>query len=109
MYFRRFKAKPRKRSRALALTEYGGYGLDLSGRKMTFSYKKIKDSKSLEREFIKGVRESVKANIKNGLVASVYTQLCDVEGEKNGLLDENHEMKVNPEALRKSAEELIKC
>lgn len=109
VYFRRFKAKPRKRSRALALTEYGGYGLDLSGRKMTFSYKKIKDSKSLEREFIKGVRESVKANIKNGLVASVYTQLCDVEGEKNGLLDENHEMKVNPEALRKSAEELIKC
>ncbi len=90
-YFKRFKMpKPKDiKSRAVILSECGGYSLKIPGHTFNntnFGYKKMKDKNELLKEYQQLVDLDIKPNIHNGLCAFIYTQLSDVEDELNGFV-----------------------
>ena len=86
-----------------AITECGGYGLDLSGKKKgSFSYRRAKDKAGLEMLLRQLYRRELLPLKKQGLSCCIYTQLSDVEQERNGLLTADREtVKVDAERMRK--------
>ena len=90
-YFRPFHHKqPPKEQRPICLTEYGGYNCAVPGHcwgeGAEFGYKKIADPAEFNRAFQKLMEEQIIPAKERGLAAAVYTQVSDVEGERNGLL-----------------------
>ena len=90
-YFRPYNHKqPPKEQRPLCLTEYGGYNCAVPGHcwgeGAEFGYKKIADPAEFNRAFQKLMEEQIIPAKERGLAAAVYTQVSDVEGERNGLL-----------------------
>ena len=88
IYFR--PARPRNDGRRiLALTEFGGYSHPVEGHVFTaksFGYRTYKDKEKLAAAYANLYRrEVIPAIRKEGLSATVYTQLTDVEDEINGL------------------------
>ncbi len=75
--------------RPIVLSEYGGYGYIEQGHcgsNHQFAYKMF-DSKEELNDGLKTLIEGqILRNIENGLCASVYTQVSDVEDEVNGML-----------------------
>ena len=107
VYFFPFRMK--KDERCVILSEFGGYGLD--GEKISerrkFTYKDSKDNSELEKNLQKLYRRDVIRNIPKGLTASIYTQLSDVEQEKNGLLSYDRKtVKVEKEAMLEIRKEI---
>lgn len=89
VYFRPYRFRPDKQGRAVALTEFGGYGLavaDHTQGEKSFCYKTCKTQEALWKAWRKLYERQVLPAVKKGLCAAVYTQLSDVEGECNGLL-----------------------
>lgn len=91
VYFRRFRVPRRRRgdTRALVLSEYGGYNLRVPGRTwgdVDWGYARATDPADLLRRFARLHEEEIVPAIGAGLSATVYTQLTDVEDELNGLL-----------------------
>lgn len=92
-------------ARALAITEFGGYSLEIAGHMVsdkTFGYKYYKNSSELFAAYKKLYEESVIPNIAaHGLSATIYTQVSDVEDEVNGLMTYDREIiKMNEDDLR---------
>lgn len=90
-YFRPYHHKqPSKEQRPICLTEYGGYNCAVPGHcwgeGAEFGYKKIADPMEFNRAFQKLMEEQIIPAKERGLAAAVYTQVSDVEGERNGLL-----------------------
>lgn len=90
-YFRPYHHKqPPKEQRPICLTEYGGYNCAVPGHcwgeGAEFGYKKIADPAEFNRAFQKLMEEQIIPARERGLAAAVYTQVSDVEGERNGLL-----------------------
>ena len=90
-YFRPYHHKqPPKEQRPICLTEYGGYNCAVPGHcwgeGTEFGYKKIADPAEFNRAFQKLMEEQIIPAKERGLAAAVYTQVSDVEGERNGLL-----------------------
>ena len=90
-YFRPYHHKqPPKEQRPICLTEYGGYNCAVPGHcwgeGAEFGYKKITDPAEFNRAFQKLMEEQILPAKEMGLAAAVYTQVSDVEGERNGLL-----------------------
>ena len=90
-YFRPYHHKqPPKEQRPICLTEYGGYNCAVPGHcwgeGAEFGYKKISDPAEFNRAFQKLIEEQIIPAKERGLAAAVYTQVSDVEGERNGLL-----------------------
>lgn len=90
-YFRPYHHKqPPKEQRPICLTEYGGYNCAVPGHcwgeGSEFGYKKIADPAEFNRAFQKLMEEQIIPAKERGLAAAVYTQVSDVEGERNGLL-----------------------
>ena len=90
-YFRPYHHKqPPKEQRPICLTEYGGYNCAVPGHcwgeGAEFGYKKIADPTEFKRAFQKLMEEQIIPAKESGLAAAVYTQVSDVEGERNGLL-----------------------
>ena len=90
-YFRPYHHKqPPKEQRPICLTEYGGYNCAVPGpcwgEGAEFGYKKIADPAEFNRAFQKLMEEQLIPAKERGLAAAVYTQVSDVEGERNGLL-----------------------
>ena len=90
-YFRPYHHKqPPKEQRPICLTEYGGYNCAVPGHcwgeGAEFGYKKIADPTEFNRAFQKLMEEQIIPAKESGLAAAVYTQVSDVEGERNGLL-----------------------
>ena len=99
VYFR--KLKFRGDSRIGAITECGGYGLDLRGRGGSFSYRKAKDMTGLETLLKKLYSVELFPLRSKGLSCCIYTQLADVEQERNGLLSADREtVKADVELMR---------
>lgn len=102
VYFRPFRMGRDKR--CAILSEFGGFGLDgedAEGRKK-FTYKDSRDGRHLTESIVRLYERDVVGNIPKGLSASIYTQLSDVEQEKNGLLSyDRKSVKVEKEALRR--------
>ena len=97
--------------RVTALTEFGGYSLNLPGYSMyeekVYGYKTFKKRKAITRGYEKLIRKLVIPNIKRGLSATIYTQLSDIEEEVNGILTyDRKKTKINEKTLKKMNEML---
>lgn len=108
-YFFKLKFKREKR-RALALTEFGGYANKVPGHTMhekEYGYKTFSDRKQLEEGYEQLMRETVLPAVKEGICATVYTQLSDVEEEINGIFTYDREvLKMDAEVIRRWNEAL---
>ncbi len=109
IYFRKYKFRKDRLGRAVILSEFGGYGLDVkkphNGK--AFVYKSFKTKKDLTQAIIRLYEDEIIPAIKNGLAAAIYTQLSDVEQEINGLLTyDRTEFKVEKEKIKKLSERL---
>lgn len=110
IYFR--KAKPKNdKKRVLALTEFGGYSLHLKEHSFSdkkFGYKTFKNKEGLlnayKNLYINQVIPLIK---KQGLSATVYTQLTDVEDEINGIFTFDRVLKIDKNALENLNREVI--
>ena len=104
IYFRKARIK-NDNKRILALTEFGGYSLQVKGHVFSdkkFGYKFYKTNPALQEAYQKLYESEIIPLItKQGLCATVYTELTDVEDEVNGILTFDRELKLNAEFLRK--------
>ena len=94
------------------LSEFGGYSLKLEGHsfnlKKNYGYRTFKDEKEFEAALEALYKTQVIPLIKEGLCASVYTQLTDVEDETNGLLSYDRKIvKVSAEMMQNIAKEIF--
>lgn len=104
IYFR--KAKPKNDGkRVLALTEFGGYSFPVEGHvfsKRKFGYKMYKNGEKLFNDYKKLYETEVFPLIeKQGLGATVYTQLTDIEDEINGLYTFDRILKMPSDEIKK--------
>ena len=87
-YFFPLHVTPEKR--VTALTEFGGYSLQIPKHSMyekkVYGYKKFKRKRELTAGYEKLIKKLIIPNISRGLSATVYTQLSDIEEEVNGIL-----------------------
>ncbi|MBQ8658503.1 MAG: glycoside hydrolase family 2 [Clostridia bacterium] len=109
IYFR--KARPKNdKKRVLALTEFGGYSRAVEGHTFSdkkFGYKTFKSAAALENAYEKLYREEVFPLVETqGLCATVYTQLTDIEDEINGLFTFDRVPKIDGEKIRALNREL---
>lgn len=105
IYFKTPRLSPDKQQRALALTEFGGYGLKEEGHvfneKKTFGYKNFKSGQELTKAYEKLYKKII-AQLRKGLCAVIYTQVSDVEDEINGLITYDRQvLKVEQETLKR--------
>ncbi len=112
IYFRKIKVK-NDNKRILALTEFGGYSYAHEGRVFTtkkFGYKAFKDAQSVQNAYEKLFTTEIVPAIKNeGLSATVYTQLTDVEDEINGLFTYDRVLKFDKKVIKKVNKEVYKA
>ena len=90
-YFRPYHHRqPADERRPVCLTEYGGYNCAIPGHcwgeGSEFGYKKIADPAEFNQAFCALMEQQILPAKEKGLAAAVYTQVSDVEGERNGLL-----------------------
>ena len=94
----------RRDRRVLALTEYGGYSLTVEGHDWStkeFGYRHFDTADELAAGFVQLHCEQIGPALEQGLAATVYTQLSDVEDELNGLLTWDREvLKIPAEVIR---------
>ena len=78
-----------EKQRAVALSEFGGIGLKVEGHlwqeEKLFAYRMVKTSQELTNWYLKLMDKLIDLKEK-GLVAAIYTEICDVEYEINGYL-----------------------
>jgi beta-galactosidase/beta-glucuronidase len=86
--------KPDK-TRALALSEFGGIGLKVAGHlwqdEKLFAYRMVKNEKALTDWYLRLIEKLISFK-KQGLCAAIYTEICDVEYEINGYLTYDREV-----------------
>jgi glycosyl hydrolase family 2 len=105
-YGRRVRLPRRGDHRPVVLSEYGGRWLAVNGHvfdeEATFGYGEETSADGLDRRFTR-LHERLRALVDDGLAATVYTQLSDVEDELNGLLTWDREvLKLDPRVVRRS-------
>ena len=111
IYFKPLKFKKRP-DRPLVLSEFGGYSLRIDSHVFNldknYGYSTCESQEAFEEAFCKLYREQVIPQIKqNGLCATVYTQVSDVEDETNGLLTYDRQVcKVSVQKMNEIADEL---
>ncbi|MBR6502311.1 MAG: glycoside hydrolase family 2 [Clostridia bacterium] len=104
VYFKKLKLKS-DGSRPLVLSEFGGYSYKIMehafNQNKTYGYRFF-DDKEKFLEAIKSLYlDEVIPNIKNGLCATVLTQISDVENETNGLITYDREVvKVDADTMQ---------
>ncbi len=109
VYFKPVKCRPAKKP--LMLSEFGGYSLVIEGHVSTpgkvYGYRKFENEKAFRAAVSALYREEILPLARQGLSGAVYTQLCDVEDEVNGLMtyDRRH-VKVDADEMRAIAAEL---
>ncbi|PKM79219.1 MAG: beta-galactosidase, partial [Firmicutes bacterium HGW-Firmicutes-13] len=98
-------AMPRlENERAVALSEFGGIGLKVKGHlwqeEKLFVYRMVKTSAELTEWYLKLMDKLITMK-ERGLVAAIYTEICDVEYEINGYLTYDREVvKMDRELIR---------
>ena len=104
VYGRPFRVPRRRDPRPLVLSEYGGHALRIEGHtyddEVGFGYGDVTTGTELASTFARLHRQLARA-VPRGLSATVYTQLCDVEDELNGLLTYDREvLKIDAAVVR---------
>ena len=111
-YWRTLKVKPQK-DRVVALTECGGYSYRMEGRSYcdeVYGYRKYYSKKELTDGVCGLWEKELIPALKNGLGASVYTQVSDVEEEVNGLITwDREETKVLEERMQEANRKLMEA
>jgi beta-galactosidase/beta-glucuronidase len=113
VYFKKFRM-PKRSSRPVFLSEFGGYSYGVKGHlfdeKKSYGYKSFKDLESFKTAFISLYEEQIVPSVENGLCASIYTQVSDVEEEINGIMTYDRQItKLTPEETLPIAEKLKKA
>jgi hypothetical protein len=110
IYFRPVRAPRRRDGRVLALTEYGGYSWDVPGHSWgprPFGYRRYASADELQEALVRLHDGEIVPAIEQGVAATVYTQLSDVEDEVNGLVTyDRRVVKVDPTAIRAMTDRL---
>ena len=106
-YLRPFRMPRRsrgRRGRVVALSEYGGYSLRVEEHAWSpreYGYRHLEDAAEFAEAF-DTLHEPLVAAVHQGLGATVYTQLSDVEDELNGLLTWDREvLKLDGDLVRR--------
>jgi hypothetical protein len=95
----------------MVLSEFGGYSLKLPAHSFnlnqTYGYRKYTDPAAFEQDLLALYRDEIIPTIGQGLCATVYTQVSDVEDETNGLLTYDRAVcKVDEGRMREMAKSL---
>ena len=103
-----------KDSRAVVLSEFGGYSMKVSGHvyneSKEFGYKKFRSKEKLQSALKRLYLDKVKPLIKKGLCACIYTQVSDVEEEINGLITYDRQVqKVDTDFMKSLSEQIYKA
>ncbi len=111
VYFKKIKLEAG--NKPLVLSEFGGYSYRVDGHifniEKEYGYGKYKDRKEFVGALCNLYKNEVIPLAKNGLCASVYTQVSDVEDETNGLFTfDRRVLKVQPNEFLPISEELRK-
>jgi len=105
VYFRKYHFKKDRKGRAVLLSEFGGYAYHIaehSFNKKEFGYAKYRSPEALEKALEELYLEQIRPAVEKGLAAAVYTQVCDVEDEVNGLATYDRRiLKISPERLKR--------
>lgn len=105
VYFRPYRFKADKLDRAVLLSEFGGYNHHVSGHcfnNKNFGYKNFETPAQLEIALEELYQQQIGPAKMEGLAATVYTQLSDVEDELNGVMTYDRKVvKIAPEIMRK--------
>jgi beta-galactosidase/beta-glucuronidase len=106
VYFRPYVFKADKKGRAMLLSEFGGYNHHVNGHcfnNKNFGYKNFETPAQLELAIEELYQKQIGPAKVQGLAATVYTQLSDVEDELNGVVTYDRKVvKISPEAMRKA-------
>ena len=108
-YFFPLHVTPEKR--VTALTDFGGYSLQIPKHSMyekkVYGYKKFKRKRELTAGYEKLIKKLIIPNISRGLSATVYTQLSDIEEEVNGIISYDRKIvKMDEKTVKKLNEKL---
>lgn len=109
VYFRKIKLEAG--NKPLVLSEFGGYSYRIKEHSFNlekeYGYGKYDNREDFVKALCDLYENEVVPLVKNGLTASVYTQLSDVEDETNGLLTfDRRVMKVKPDEFLPISEKL---
>ena len=110
IYFNKLKFKPEKKP--LVLSEFGGLTYAVEGHIANDQNSYGYGGCANREEFVQRLRSLYKTHIipgvKDGLCASIYTQVSDVEDEINGLFTYDRKVdKITPEEFKDISDELI--
>ncbi len=102
IYFTPIKVKAG--NRPYVLSEFGGYSRRIEGHTFNdkmFGYKIYKSKESITKAYKRTFEKTIIPQIKDGLSATVYTQVTDVEDELNGLMTYDRKvMKIDEETIK---------
>ena len=88
VYFKKLPVQKPEKKRALVISEFGGYSLNVEGNRWNpakeFGYKKFATREALTDAYLNLLKNELKPCIEAGLSAAIYTQTTDVEIEVNG-------------------------
>jgi hypothetical protein len=112
IYFKKLNLKPSP-DRPLVLSEFGGYSCKIEGHAFnldkTYGYRFFATTEAFGAALEALYREQVLPLAKDGLSATVLTQVSDVEDETNGLLTYDRQvLKVDEEKMRDLSNNLYK-
>lgn len=102
VYMKKFRYVPDRYSRAVILSEFGGYVHRVDSHCFSdkeFGYKKFDSANSYKFALGSLYTEQIRPAAEDGLSAAVYTQLSDVEDELNGLITYDRRVVKLPPAI----------
>jgi beta-galactosidase/beta-glucuronidase len=113
VYFKKLPKDKPERQRALVLSEFGGYALNLKEHAwnsgVEFGYSKYASVEALTEAYVSLIEDQLQPWIAGGLSAAIYTQTTDVEIEVNGYVTYDREVeKMDFVRLRQVHQELLK-
>jgi hypothetical protein len=110
VYFRKYRFHKDKLGRAVVLSEFGGYNFRVNGHcfnQKDFGYKRFETEEALLTAYRKLFENEILPAKQQGLSATVYTQLTDVEDELNGLITYDRKVIKLPEEKIKEINEKL--
>ena len=95
VYFKKLKIV--KTKKPIVISEFGGYVLKIENHifneNKEYGYKTLKDKEEFNRSLLDLFENQLLPLVKQGVCASVYTQVSDVEDEINGLVTYDRKVK----------------
>lgn len=102
IYFKKLKTV--KTNKPVVISEFGGYVLKVENHifneNKEYGYKTLKDKEEFNRSLLDLFENQLLPLVKQGVCASVYTQVSDVEDEINGLVTYDRKVKKFDDRLK---------